>query len=197
MRLIDGARCFRACIRKEAISGYLNEAKPICEPIHPASILGIYIELNREPGRCAVLVLDQVREALVATDEEAVIAKEAAEKLRSVALAGVDVRLHVAEPPGVIVPLPARAVEMIVAVLTAMAERKPISLIPPTAELTTQQAADFLNMSRPRLVELLEKKQIPHRMVGIHRRIRVSDLQAFKEASNKTRREATGREARG
>ena len=137
-----------------------------------------------------MLVLDQVREALVATDEEAVIAKEAAEKLRSVALAGVDVRLRVAEPPGVIVPLPARAVEMIVAVLTAMAERKPISLIPPTAELTTQQAADFLNMSRPHLVELLEKKQIPHRMVGIHRRIRVSDLQAFKEASNKTRREA-------
>ena len=137
-----------------------------------------------------MLVLDQVREALVATDEEAVIAKEAAENLRSVALAGVDVRLRIAEPPGVIVPLPARAVEMIVAVLTAMAERKPISLIPPTAELTAQQAADFLNMSRPHLVELLEKKQIPHRMVGIHRRIRLSDLQAFKEASSKTRREA-------
>ena len=79
---------------------------------------------------------------------------------------------------------------MIVAVLTAMAERKPISLIPPTAELTTQQAADFLNMSRPHLVELLENKQIPHRMVGVHRRIRLSDLQAFKEASCKTRREA-------
>ena len=140
-----------------------------------------------------MLVLDQVREALVATDEEAVIAREAAEKLRSVALAGVDVRLRIAEPPGVIVPLPARAVEMIVEILTAMAERKPISLIPPTAELTTQQAADFLNMSRPHLVELLENKQIPHRIVGIHRRIRLSDLQAFKEASNKTQRERAGK----
>ena len=140
-----------------------------------------------------MLVLDQVREALVATDEEAVIAREAAEKLRSVALAGVEVRLRVGEPPGVIVPLPARAVEMIVEILTAMAERKPISLIPPTAELTTQQAADFLNMSRPHLVELLENKQIPHRMVGIHRRIRLSDLQAFKEASNKTQRERAGK----
>jgi hypothetical protein len=42
-----------------------------------------------------MLVLDQVKEPLVATDEEAVIAKETAEKLRSVALAGVDVRLGV------------------------------------------------------------------------------------------------------
>ena len=144
-----------------------------------------------------MLVLDQVREALVATDEEAVIAKEAAETLRSVALAGVDVRLRVGEPPGVIVPLPARAVEMIVAVLTAMAERQPISLIPHTAELTTQQAAGFLNMSRPHLVKLFENKQIPHRIVGIHRRIRLSDLQAFKEASNKTQRERAGKPVGG
>jgi len=79
---------------------------------------------------------------------------------------------------------------MIVEILTAMAERKPISLIPPAAELTTQQAADFLNVSRPHLVSLLEKEQVPHRMVGSHRRIRFSDLQAFKEKSNQTRREA-------
>ena len=169
----------------------LNQAKPICEPIHPASVLGVYIALNENRGMCRAGA-DQVREALVATDEEAVIAKEAAENLRSVALAGVDLRLRIAEPPGVIVPLPARAVEMIVAVLTAMAERKPISLIPPTAELTAQQAADFLNMSRPHLIELLEKKQIPHRMVGAHRRIRISELQAFKEASNKTQRDGAG-----
>ena len=68
-----------------------------------------------------MLVLDQIKEPLVATDEEAVIAKEAAEKLRSAAIAGVDVWLGVAEKADVVVPLPARAVEMIVAVLTAMA----------------------------------------------------------------------------
>ena len=140
-----------------------------------------------------MLVLDQVKEPLVATDEEAVIAKEAVEKLRSVALASVDVRLGVAEKADIVVPLPARAVEMIVAVLTAMAERKPISLIPHTAELTTQQAADFLNVSRPHLVGLLEKEQIPYRKVGSHCRIRVADLQAFKEESNRSRREAIAR----
>jgi excisionase family DNA binding protein len=137
-----------------------------------------------------MLVLDQVKEPLVATDEEAVIAKEAAEKLRSVALASVNVRLGVAEKADDVVPLPARAVEMIVAVLTAMAERKPISLISHTAELTAQQAADFLNVSRPHLVGLLEKEQIPYRKVGSHRRVRVADLQAFKEESNRSRREA-------
>jgi excisionase family DNA binding protein len=137
-----------------------------------------------------MLVLDQVKEPLVATDEEAVIAKEAAEKLRSVALASVDVRLGVAEKADVVVPLPARAVEMIVAVLTAMAERKPISLIPHTAELTAQQAADFLNVSRPHLVGLLEKERIPYRKVGRHRRVRVADLQAFKEESNRSPQEA-------
>jgi hypothetical protein len=104
-------------------------------------------------------LMDQVREPLVATDEEAVIAQEAVEKLSAVALASLDVRVRVAEKKGadIVVPLPARAVKMIVAVLTAMAERKPISLIPHTAELTTQQASDFLNVSRPYLVGLLEK----------------------------------------
>jgi excisionase family DNA binding protein len=134
-------------------------------------------------------LLDQVKEPLVATDEEAVIAKEAAEKLRSVALAGVDVRLR-AVGANIVVPLPARAVEMIVEVLLAMAERKPVSVIPHTAELTTNQAADFLNVSRPHLVGLLEKEQIPYRKVGTHRRVLVSDLQAFKEKSNHSRREA-------
>jgi excisionase family DNA binding protein len=136
-----------------------------------------------------MLLLDHVKEPLVATDEEAVIAREAAEKLRSVALAGVDVGLYAPGWPQA-VPLPARAVALIVAVLTAMAERKPVSVIPHTAELTTQQAADFLNVSRPCLMNLLEKEQIPYRKVGSQRRVLVADLQAFKEKSNRSRQEA-------
>src|SRR5215475_10082141 len=99
---------------------------------------------------------DQVEEPFVATDEEAVIAKEAAEKLGPVALSGADVRLRVNEKGAdIVVPLPARAVKMIVEFLVAMAEKKPVSFIPHTAELTTQQAADFLNVSRPYLVGLI------------------------------------------
>jgi excisionase family DNA binding protein len=135
-------------------------------------------------------LLDQVKEPLVATDEEAIIAREAAEKLQLVALAGVDVKLRVAENPEIVVPLPARAVEIIVDFLVAMAERKPVSIIPHTAELTTQQAADFLNVSRPYLIGLIEKNEIPCRKVGSHRRILVSDLSAYKKHSSEDRRSA-------
>lgn len=135
-------------------------------------------------------LLDQVKEPLVATDEEAVIAKEAADKLRAVALAGTDVRLRAAEHADIVVPLPARAVSMIVDFLLAMAERRPVSFIPHTAELTTQQAADFLNVSRVHFVGLLEKGEIPFRKVGAHRRVLVSDLIAYKKTSDHARREA-------
>jgi excisionase family DNA binding protein len=136
-------------------------------------------------------LLDQVDEPLIATDEEAVIAKEAAEKLAAVALSGMDVRLRVNEKGAdIVVPLPARAVKMIVEFLLAMAERKPVSVIPHTAELTTQQAADFLNVSRPHLVGLLDSGEIKHRMVGTHRRVRVSDLVAYKARSDQARRDA-------
>ena len=69
-------------------------------------------------------LIDQVKEPLVATDEEAIIAKEAANKLKALSLAGMDLKLRAVESADIVVPLPARAIEMIVTVLTAMAERK-------------------------------------------------------------------------
>lgn len=135
-------------------------------------------------------LIDQVKDPLVATDEEAIIAREAASKLRVLGSAGMDLKLRAVERADVVVPLPARAIELIVEFLTAMAERRPVSVIPHTAELTTQQAADFLNVSRPHLVGLLDKGEIPHRMVGTHRRVIVSDLLAYKKRSDESRRSA-------
>jgi excisionase family DNA binding protein len=147
--------------------------------------------LRLQSLRIAMLALiDQVREPLVATDEEAIIAREAASKLKALGLAGVDLKLRAVEKADVVVPLPARAIEMIVDFLTAMAERKPVSVIPHTAELTTQQAADFLNVSRPHLVTVIDKGEVAHRMVGTHRRVRVSDLLAYKKRSDEKRRAA-------
>jgi excisionase family DNA binding protein len=76
--------------------------------------------------------------------------------------------------------LPAGAVALLMDILEAMAAGQGISLIPENAELTTVQAADVLNVSRPYLIKLLEDHAIPHRKVGKHRRIRMEDVMAYK-----------------
>ena len=61
------------------------------------------------------------------------------------------------------------------------------SRFPEGAELTTVQAADVLNVSRPFLIKLLDQKAIPHRKVGKHRRIRMEDVMAYKDAIDRER----------
>lgn len=135
-------------------------------------------------------LLDQTTSPLVAGEEEAVIARKAVEKLKVVAAAKQDVRIVVEDDTKVVVPLPARAVAVFLEILEAMSERTPISLIPYEAELSTQQAADYLNVSRPYLCQLIDRGEIKHRMVGRHRRIRFADLKDYAERSAKERREA-------
>jgi len=136
---------------------------------------------------------DQRNEPLTATDEEALVAREALAKLRPAAAEGTEFGLRVEQKPDVVVPLPARAVALIVDVLTAMADRKPVSVVLHEAELTTKQAADFLNVSRPYLVGLLDKGEIKHRVVGTHRRVLMADLMAYKQKSDEARRAAIAR----
>jgi excisionase family DNA binding protein len=134
-------------------------------------------------------LLDQT-EPFVADEAEAVIAREAASRLQAVAAARHDIQIVVREEPNIIVPLPARAVQLIVSILETMAERKPFSMIPHEAELTTQQAADYLNVSRPYLVRLVEGGKLAHRKVGRHRRIKFADLLDFEKGSVVERQQA-------
>lgn len=89
------------------------------------------------------------------------------------------------------VRLPGSAVRLLLDVLTQMAEGNAVTLIPYHAELTTQQAADLLNVSRQYFIdEVLNKGKVKYRKVGTHRRVRFKDLMAYKKEQYSAR-EAT------
>ena len=79
--------------------------------------------------------------------------------------------------------LPPKVLRVFAEVLGAMAEQKRITLVPQKHELTTQEAAAFLNVSRPFVIKEIEAGKIPHRTVGRHRRVAFVDLVKYQRAS--------------
>lgn len=126
------------------------------------------------------------------TRDDVELAKQAARKLaRSLrAHAGGTVTISTDIDGEAQVVLPRRAAQMLVELLAQMANGNAVTLMPVHARLTTQQAADLLNVSRPFLVKLLEAGAIPYQMVGTHRRLRAEDVFAYRKSQEQTSRRA-------
>jgi excisionase family DNA binding protein len=88
------------------------------------------------------------------------------------------------------IAVPPRVLRLFADLLGRMSQRQPIALVPHKYELSTQEAAAILNVSRPFVVKELEAGRIPFRKVGTHRRILFEDLTAYQDASRKTSEQA-------
>lgn len=93
-------------------------------------------------------------------------------------------------PDGEQVPLPEEVYNLLTDVVEAMREGKVITLVPHTQRLTSQEAADFLGVSRPTLVKILEEGKIPFEQPGRHRRVLFSDVLAYRDRLREERRAA-------
>ena len=87
------------------------------------------------------------------------------------------------------IEIPNVAFRLLIDILAHMSRGDIITVVPIHAELTTQEAADFLNVSRPFLVKLLEEGQILHHKVGTHRRVLFKDLLEFQQNSDQAQEE--------
>lgn len=115
-------------------------------------------------------------------NKESAIANESSEILARHVKQGEHLQLRIvaAEQDEVIV-LPASVAALLLGILRMTANGLGIALTPLHSELTTRQAADILNVSRPHLVKLLESGDIPFHRVGRHRRIRREDVMIYKQ----------------
>jgi excisionase family DNA binding protein len=126
------------------------------------------------------------------SEADAVLAKETSRVLASHIRNSDPMELRISDDPSPegMVKLPLSAARMLVRILEEMARGNAVTLIPVHAELTTQEAAEMLNISRPSLIQLLDEGKIDYRRVGTHRRIRFEGLMKYKRAADAARRAA-------
>lgn len=115
-------------------------------------------------------------------------AGEAVRALNPLLTGAATLHIHRADGTGLPLALPQEALTLLVRILAHMANGDAITLVPIQAEITTQQAADLLNVSRPFLIGLLDEEKIPYRRIGTHRRVSLRGLLAFKHRDDQERR---------
>lgn len=98
---------------------------------------------------------------------------------------------------GTVLDLPASVAEALTEVLEAAADGERALVLRSTADLTTEQAAEVLGVSRPTVVRLVDAGKLPARMVGTHRRLALGDVLRYRAASDRKRSEALDEMTRG
>jgi excisionase family DNA binding protein len=148
--------------------------------------------ISTKEDQAMAIALKRDFRSLLPSEQDALQAQEASQKLAAYCRTdeGVMMRLFVEDRETETIELPAAAVRLLLDILEQMARGNAVTLTLINAELTTQQAADLLHVSRPHLVALLKEGKIPYRKVGTHRRVRAEDILAYKEKTDTQRREA-------
>jgi excisionase family DNA binding protein len=116
------------------------------------------------------------------SDGDIALAKESSRALSMILATKADFQTITIESDGERkqVDLPVAAFRLFIDILANLSQGNAVQVIPVHAELTTQEAADMLMVSRPYLIQLLDQNQIKYRKVGTHRRIKYRDLLEFK-----------------
>lgn len=142
-------------------------------------------------GHNMATILSDCSETVTPTPDDARLAKESSRRLAALLAADPQeplcLRIKQDGLPEETVTIPASAFRLLNEVLAQMSQGNAVTLLPIHAELTTQQAADILKVSRPFIVEQLENGKIPYRKVGTHRRILCKDLMQYKERMDRNR----------
>ncbi len=125
------------------------------------------------------------REPIVADESE----HRALDEIERALVRVSDQRALIVGPDGKQTELPESLYSVLVRAAQELRRGRGVSILPVGLELTTQQAADLVNVSRPFLIRLLEAGQIPYHRVGTHRRIRLDDLLAYRRRRSEERRE--------
>lgn len=132
------------------------------------------------------------REPVAALDAEAADVRELGSLLATVPGG----EACIVGPNGERTKVPASVHRLLTRLVHELARGNAVTIAPVHAELTTQQAADLMNVSRPHLVHLLESGAIPFGRVGTHRRVRLEDVMAYRRARSRERRMALADMAR-
>lgn len=117
------------------------------------------LEMAKTAQRCIIKALDHSNAVSIALLEDGVDRLEGAPSLK----------------------LPPQVLRLFADMLGNLAQGKAVALVPKDMDITTQQAAQMLNISRPYFIRLLEEKKIPFHMVGSHRRVQLADVLDYKE----------------